>query len=235
MKKMQYGGKSVPGSTRIKKDGKWVNISDMVFTKMAESAKRKKAENSGASKPVTILKGVDRRDEIGKPLKPMVLKKPTASKPEKSSTPNKPSSSSKLDFNKGKDPIQQYGVVKPGSSIVPNKPPLKKTNPNKITKPISFKRNKPITLSAKSEGVKSPSPIGKTPEGVVKNVSLSRPSSTASKSSASQKPTLKDLRKEKRSERKLTRMDRREDRREDRQDRRENRIINKTAKLKAKR
>ena len=132
-------------------------------------------------------------------------------------------------------------MVKPGSSTVPNKPALKKTTPNKINKPISFKRDKPITLSGKTEGFKSQIPVRKTAECVVKNVSLSplsskssAASSSASKSSASplsKRATMKGLRKEKRSERKLTRMDRREDR----QDRRENRIINKTAKLKAKR
>ena len=146
----------------------------------------------------------------------------------KKTTPpsSNPPSSPKSDFNKGKDPIQQYGVVKPGSSTVPNKPALKKTTPNKITKPISFKRDKPITLSGKTEGFKSQIPVRKTAEGVVKNVSLPPLPSPLSK-----RATMKGLRKEKRSERKLTRMDRREDR----QDRRENRIINKTAKLKAKR
>jgi hypothetical protein len=159
----------------------------------AETAKKKTVAETSSSKdaaPVSILKGVDRRDEIGKPSSPMVLK----------------------------------------SSTTPT--PKPKSTPSKIRKPDSFSRkNIAKGLSAKTVGVKSSSPIGKTPEGAVKNVSLSRPSSTASKSSVAQKPTLKDLRKEKRSERKLTRMDRREDRK----DRRENRIINKTAKLKAKR
>ena len=59
------------------------------------------------------------------------------------------------------------------------------------------------------------------------NSSTASTSSTASKSSASplsKRATMKGLRTEKRSERKLTR-----------QARRENRIVNKTAKLKAKR
>lgn len=166
----------------------------------------------------------------------------------KSSPAKASTASSASNFNKGKDPIQQYGVKNPSASTVVKKPSApatgsttqkpaapstktgggSKSSPSKIRKPDSFSRkNIAKGLSAKSVGVKSSSPIGKSPEGAVKNVSLSRPSSTASKSSASplsKRATMKGLRTEKRSERKLTRMARRE-----------NRIVNKTAKLKAKR
>ena len=144
MKKMQYGGKSTPGSTKIKKDGKWVNISDMVFTKMAESAKRKKAENSGASKPVTILKGVDRRDEIGKPLTPMVLKKPSTAS---SSTSTSVDSKSRISTPSRAKVITSKSAPSKTTGSTPTKTVGgSKSSPSKIRKPVSF-----------SPGIKSPS------------------------------------------------------------------------------
>ena len=173
----------------------------------------------------------------------------STSSPDKKST-----ASSKSDFNKGKDPVQQYGVkqtstspstvLKKSATSTPNSPAPSKTtissskktvggsksSSNRITKPTSLSRSNPVytnakDLSVKTEGLKRTNPVGKTAE--VKNVSLPSLSSTASKSSAaplSQRAKLKGLRKEKRSERKATRMARRE-----------NRIVNKTAKLKSKR
>jgi hypothetical protein len=183
---------------------------------------------------------------------------------DKKSTPSK--ASAKSDFNKGKDPIQQYSGVKPGSSTsnkpaasAPNSktapkanppktnPPTKtvggstktgggyKSSPNRVKKPVSFSsgikspnsfKNMDTKLKANISSPKSfaDMPRSKSSES---NSSTASTASTASKSSASplsKRATMKGLRKEKRSERKITRMARRE-----------NRIVNKTAKLKAKR
>ena len=205
--------KPVPGSTKVKRDGKWVSITDTerdkLDAKAAEKAKDPNAWYRATPKkdPVSILKGVNRRDEIGKPLTPMVLKKPSST-----------STSTSVD-SKSRTSTPSRATVITSKSGSPSK-----SAPNKVNKPNSFKRNKPITLSSKTEGFKSQIPVRKTAEGVVKNVSLPSLSSKSSASPTSQRATLKDLRKEKRSERKITRMARRE-----------NRIVNKTAKLKAKR
>lgn len=146
----------------------------------AETAKKKTVAETSSSKdasPVSILKGVDRRDEIGKPLKPMVLKESTAPKPAASTTPK-----------------VGAGSTKTGGGS--------KSSPSKIRKPDSFSRKNIIKgLSGKTEGLKSQIPVGKTAE--VKNVSFS---STAPKSKVYERATKKGTRMEKRAKRKEGRM-----------------------------
>jgi hypothetical protein len=227
--------KPVPGSTKVKRNGKWVSITDTerdkLNAKAAEKAKDPNASYKATPKkaPVSILKGVNRRDEIGKPASPMVLKKPSAA-----------ASSTSVDSkSKTSTPSRATVITSKSNSPAPSKTTISsskktvggsKSSSNRITKPAPLSRSNPVytnakDLSVKTEGLKRTNPVGKTAE--VKNVSLPSLSSTASKSSTaplSQRAKLKGLRKEKRSERKATRMARRE-----------NRIVNKTAKLKSKR
>jgi len=191
--------KPVPGSTKVKRNGKWVSITDAEKEKLdkkaAEAAKDPNASYRATPKkePVSILKGVNRRDEIGKPSSPMVLKKPsTPSSPAKSetksatSTPSRASVISKPSGGKSSG----SGVTKKPSSMSKPKPSPKNDTP---------KRADYTGLKASTVGVKSSasSPMGK---GEVKQVSFgSKPSSksySANKVKRMEKrATRKDVRK----------------------------------------
>jgi hypothetical protein len=163
------------------------------------TTKKKAAETpTKDAAPVSILKGVNRRDEIGKPSSPMVLKSSTASAPK-----SEASTSPKV----GGGSTKTVGSSKSSTGKV------------RVKKPATFSRGKAITLSGKTEGLKSQIPVGKT--AVVKNVSFA---STAPKSKVYEKATKKGARMEKRSERKASRMDKRE-----------TRVSNRMEKIKSKR
>ena len=155
MKKMQYGGKSVPGSTRIKKDGKWVSISDAEAAKM-DADRIEKYKNS--SKPVSILKGVNRRYEIGKPLTPMVLKKPTVSAPSEA-------------------PKSSVSAPKAQTSSVNKKPSSRSSSKPSLSKEYLSERKSTAEAMKKVQAPKAASikkPSGPEGKGSVKNVQLSK-------------------------------------------------------------
>lgn len=148
------------------------------------TTKKKAAAEDSSSKdaaPVSILKGVNRRDEIGKPLTSMVTKSSAASAPKPAASTPKPAAST--------------------SPKVGGGPSKSSAGKGKIKKPATFSRGKAITLSGKTEGLKSQIPVGKTAE--VKNVSFS---STAPKSKVYERATKKGTRMEKRAKRKEGRM-----------------------------
>lgn len=171
------------------------------------TTKKKAAETSSKEEaPVSILRGVNRRDEIGKPSSPMVLNKSAESAPSSTaSTTPKPSAST--------TPKIGGGPTKNGGSSKSS------TGKARIKKPATFSRGKAITLSGKTAGVTKTTGVAKSPE--VKNVSFS---STAPKSKVYEKATKKGARMEKRSERKANRVAKRE-----------NKLSSRIEKLKSKR
>lgn len=171
---VKYKGKAVPknlatrlGTALSKTKGKGKMIGTGLLAAGAAYAAYKAGKPSSSatkSKPVSILKGVNRRDDVGKPLTPTVIKKGDSPKPttptvlKKGETP-KPSNP-KSDTPKPSTPKPK-----------PNNPKKQEVKPKATPE---FKRDVQMS-EVKTLGAKDIKPTySKMPE--VKNVNISKPS-----------------------------------------------------------